>query len=157
MPLSDTEFAAIMKDPKAIVDHIRWLGDEDNSPARRFRAEVNSNGGWSMFIQGHYKQGHCKQGHCNRRIDSLTYSLILRTEGRIFGLCLGKDHHNPQCDQVGPKHMHLWTQQHRDKEAYVPSAITAPARDPVTVWQQFCAAAGIQHQGMMFPPPAMCR
>lgn len=147
MPLSDTEFAAIMQDTKAIVAYIQWLGDEDNSPARHFRAEVDSNGGWPIFVQGHY----------NSRSGGLTYSLILRTEGRIFGLCLGKDHHNPQCNQVGPKHMHRWTEQYRDKEAYVPSAITAPAGDPVTVWQQFCAAAGIQHQDRMSPLPSRLR
>ena len=147
MPLSNTEFAAIMQDTKEIVADIRWLGDEDDSPALGFRAEVGSNGGWSLFVQGHY----------NRRIVSLTYALILRTEGRIFGLCHGKDHHNPQCNQVGPKHMHRWTEQYRDKQAYVPSEITAPAGSPVAVWQQFGAAAGIRHLGRMFPPPVWRR
>lgn len=147
MPLTDTEFAAILQDAKEIAEDIRWLGDEDDSPALGFRAEVGSNGGWSLFVQGHH----------NRRIAKLTYALILRTEGRIYGLCLGNDHHNPQCNQVGPKHMHRWTERYRDKEAYVPSEITASASDPVSVWQQFGAAAGIRHQGRMFSPPAWRR
>ena len=85
MPLSNTEFAAIMQDPKSIAEDILWIGDEDDSPARHFRAEVASNGGWPLFIQGHY----------NQRASRLTYALILRNCGRIYGLCLGNDHHNP--------------------------------------------------------------
>lgn len=147
MPLSDTEFAAIIQDTKTIAQDILWLGDEDNSPAVQFRAEVASNGGWLLFVQGWY----------NRRTSNLTYALILRTEGRISGLCMGKDHHNPQCNQVGQKHMHSWTEQYRDKEAGVPDAISAPATDPREVWRQFCAMVNIRHQGRMSLPPAWHR
>ena len=143
MALSDTEFAAILSDTKWIEGDIIWQEDEDHSPAREFRVQVISNGGWDIFVEGRY----------NRRASKLVYPLTLRTDGRIFGLCMGNDHHNPQCNQVGPKHMHRWTEQYRDKEAYVPSTITASLRDPVTVWQQFCAEAGITHNGRMFPPP----
>ena len=41
---------------------------------------------------------------------TLTYALILKTAGRIYGLDLGKDHHNPQCEQVGEKHKHRWSE-----------------------------------------------
>ena len=143
MPLSDTEFAALMSDTKWIDGDIVWREDEDHSLAREFRVEVASYGGWALFVEGRY----------NRRIGKLVYPLILRTEGRICGLCLGNDHHNPQCNQVGPKHMHWWTEQYRDKEAHVPGAITAPVQDPVAVWQQFCAKIGILHNGKMLPPP----
>ena len=142
MPLSDTEFAAILSDMKWIDGDIVWREDEDHSIAREFRVEVSSNGGWSLFIEGRY----------NRRIGKLVYPLILRTDGRIFGLCMGNEHHNPQCNQVGRKHMHRWTEQYRDKEAYVPGTITASANDPVAVWQQFCVVAGIRHNGWMIPP-----
>ena len=143
MPLSDTEFAAIMSDTKWIEIDIMWRKDEDNSPAREFRVEVNSYGGWPLFVEGRY----------NRRVSKLVYPLILRTDGRIFGLCVGNDHHNPQCNQVGPKHIHRWTERYRDKEAEVPGTITALVHDPVAVWQQFCTEAGIQHNGRMFRPP----
>jgi hypothetical protein len=143
MPLSDTEFAAIMSDRKWIDEDIVWREDEDHSLAREFRVEVSSNGGWPLFVEGRY----------NRRASKLVYPLILRTDGRICGLCMGNDHHNPQCNQVGRKHMHWWTEQYRDKEAYVPHTIIASVHDPVAVWQQFCAEAGIQHNGRMFPPP----
>lgn len=145
MPLSDTEFAAIMSDRKWIDEDIVWREDEDHSLAREFRVEVSSNGGWPLFVEGRY----------NRRASKLVYPLILRTDGRICGLCMGNDHHNPQCNQVGRKHMHWWSERYRDKEAYVPDTIMAPVHDPVAVWQQFCAEAGIQHNGRMCPPPGI--
>jgi hypothetical protein len=54
---------------------------------------------------------------------------------------------------VGERHKHRWTERFRDKEAYVPEDITAPASQPLDVWRQFCAEAGIEHQGRLFPPP----
>jgi hypothetical protein len=66
--------------------------------------------------------------------------LILKTAGRIYGLDLGKEHHNPQCQQVGDKHKHRWTEQFHDKEAYVPDDITATAENPVEVWTEFLCA-----------------
>ena len=116
MPLTDAEFAAIMADKKQISGNIVWNEDEGHSPARVFRAKVESAAGWSLFVQGRY----------NPLAGTLTYALILRTEGRIYGLCMGKDHHNPQCDQVGEKHKHRWSERYRDKEAYIP--MTSPRR-----------------------------
>ena len=142
MPLSNTEFAAIMADHKRIDGDIYWQEDEDHSPARQFRADIYSGGGWSLFIQGRYNRGAAK----------LTYSLILRTDGRIYGLCLGNDHHNPQCNQVGDRHLHRWTERYRDKEAHVAQGITTSVANPVAVWREFCAAAGIVHNGSMYPP-----
>lgn len=90
-----------------------------------------------------------------RLIPALTYVLILKTEGRIYGLDLGKDHHNPQCDPVGETHKHRWSETFRDKEAHVPKDITAPPSEPVAVWRQFCAEAELKHEGKMHHPPAM--
>ena len=86
-------------------------------------------------------------------IGALSYVLILKTAGRVYALDLGKDHHNPQCDHVGEKHKHRWTERFRDKEAYVPPDITADVADPVAVWQQFCAEATITHGGTLRPVP----
>ena len=66
---------------------------------------------------------------------------------------MGKDHHNPQCEQVGDTHKHRWSEQYRDKEAYVPTDVTGAVSDPVAVWKQFCAEARIQHDGSMSSPP----
>jgi hypothetical protein len=68
-----------------------------------FRAEVTSNVGWPLFVRGSY----------NPLARELTYVLILKTTGRIYGLDLGKDHHNPTCQQVGEKHKHHWREQYR--------------------------------------------
>ena len=52
MPLSDTEFAAIMSDTKWIDGDIEWREDEDHSLAREFRVEVTSNGAGPSLSKG---------------------------------------------------------------------------------------------------------
>ena len=142
--LTDAEFGSILGDEeKRIRNDITWAEDEAHSPAWEFRAEVESHQDWPLFVKGRY----------NRHAGTLNYALILKTAGRIYGLDLGKDHHNPQCEQVGDKHKHRWTEQYRDKEAYVPDDVTAPVSDPVAVWEQFCAEAHIRHDGTMKSPP----
>jgi hypothetical protein len=144
MSLTNTDFTSILADTsKQIKGTIRWSEDEDHSPSLEFRAEVQSSAGWPLFICGSY----------NRLAGALTYALILKTEGRIYALDLGKDHHNPECMQVGDKHKHRWSEQFRDKEAYVPEDITAPVTDPVAVWAEFCRQTNIEHQGNMNQPP----
>lgn len=146
MTLTDTEFDAILDDTsKCIEGDIEWQEDEDHSPCVEFRAEIHSDAGWPLFVRGSY----------NALIPALTYVLILKTEGRLYGLDLGKDHHNPQCNQVGEKHKHRWTEQFRDKEAYVPDDITKQASDPQAVWNQFCIEACLTHSGRMYSPPLM--
>lgn len=143
MTLTNTEFETILNDASKRIDKdIAWREDEDHSPCVEFHAEVMSDAGWPLFIRGSY----------NPLIPALSYVMILKTVGRVYGLDLGKDHHNPQCNQVGEKHKHKWTEQFRDKEAYVPNDITEPASDPVAVWQQFCAEANLTHNGTMAVP-----
>ncbi|MCS6997460.1 MAG: hypothetical protein NZ533_11055 [Casimicrobiaceae bacterium] len=144
MALTQAEFEALLSDAtKHIEADIVWQRDEDHSPCWEFRAEVRSDSGWPLFVRGSF----------NPLIPALSYMLILKTEGRIYGLDLGKDHHNPQCNPVGECHKHRWTERFRDKEAYVPDDITASAAQPVDVWRQFCAEARINHQGSMIAPP----
>ena len=144
MTLAKTEYETLLNDlTKRIDGDIVWLEDEDHSPLFEFRAEVQSDAGWPLLIRGSY----------NPLIPALSYVLILKTVGRIYGLDLGKDHHNPQCHQVGEKHKHKWTEQFRDKEAYAPEDITEPASDPVAVWRQFCVEAKLTHNGKMASPP----
>ena len=146
MSLTSIEFASIMEDRSKLIEgNITWVEDEDHSPAWVFRANIESTAGWPLFVQGRY----------NPLARTLTYVLILKTAGRIYGLDLGKDHHNPQCNQIGEKYKHTWSEQHRDKEAYEPDDITAQVSDPVEVWQQFCKEAGIEHDGKLRKPPPM--
>ena len=92
MALTDTEFATILADESKLVHgDVTWKEDEDRSPAMEFRVDIESTNGWPLFVKGRY----------NGAARTLTYALILKTTGRIYGLDLGKDHHNPRCYQVG--------------------------------------------------------
>jgi uncharacterized protein DUF6978 len=142
--LTQAEFEALLTDASKRIDgDIAWSEDEDHSPAVEFRAEVQSDVGYPIFVRGSY----------NTIVQGLTFALIHRGTGRIYALDLGKDHHNPSCTQTGEKHKHSWTETSRDKEAYVPDDITATADDPLTVWSQFCSEARITHNGRLLPPP----
>jgi len=142
--MTQAEFEALLADDtKRIEEDILWLGDEDRSPGLEFRAEVISGPGFPLFIKGWY----------NRDAQTLSYALIHRGVGRIYGLDLGRDHHNPSCVYVGERHKHSWNDVVRDKEAYVPGDITALVNDPVGVWREFCQEAKIDHTGVMHQPP----
>ena len=107
----------------------------DHSPAVEFRADVKSDAGYPIFVRG----------SLNRPAKALGFQVIHRGVGRIYGLCLGKDHHNPTCRFVGETHKHSWSEAHRDKSAYAPEDITASVDDPVQAWKQFCSEARIRH------------
>jgi len=146
--VNQADFEVLLADQtKVIVGDIRWADDEDHSPSVEFRVEVDSETGHPIFIRGSY----------NALAQTLTYALIHRGSGRIYALDLGKDHHNPDCQNVGERHKHRWREPVRDKEAYVPDDLDAPVNDPRLVWEQFCAEASIRHHGEMHPPPATFR
>jgi hypothetical protein len=141
--MNQSEFEAIIKDAtKTIIGDISWSEDEDHSPALEFRIEIQSETGYPIFIKGSY----------NTLVETLSFSLIHRGSGRIYGLDLGKDHHNPACTYVGEKHKHSWNESLRDKQAYVPDDINAEVIDPVSIWEQFCREAKIRHEGVPHSP-----
>src|SRR5262249_20601005 len=134
MGLTALEFQSLLEDRgKYILGDLSWQEDEDHSPSVEFRVEVGSEMGYPLFVRASY----------NAAVKALTYALIHRGVGRVYALDLGKDHHNPTCQNTGEKHKHKYNEQYRDKEAYVPQDITAPVTDPVEVWKQFCAEANI--------------
>lgn len=144
--MNQNEFEALIADTsKVIQGDIGWSEDEDHSPTVEFRVEVRSASGHPLFVKGSYN-GHAQ---------TLSFVLIHRAVGRLYALDLGKDHHNPSCHHVGEKHKHRWNEQLRDKEAYVPTDVTAPASDPVAVWRQFCAEARLAHHGNLQSPPPL--
>ena len=148
MDFSEIECLTLLADlTKAIIGDISWAEDEDHSPAVEFRAEITSQAGYPLFVRGSY----------NSLAQTLTFAIIHASSRRIYALDLGKDHHNPSCQNVGEKHKHRWTDEFRDKDAYVPHDITQPATDPVAVWQEFCSEAKIEHRGIMHTPPAQQR
>lgn len=141
--MNQNEFEAIMKDTtKKIIGDISWSEDEDHSPAIEFRVEIQSEAGYPIFIKGSH----------NPLVGTLSYNIIHRGSGRIYGLDLGKDHHNPSCTYVGDRHKHRWNESLRDKEAYVPDDINDEVSDPVSVWKQFCIEAKIYHEGVLHSP-----
>lgn len=141
--MTQIEFEAIIEDASKRIDgNISWSEDEDHSPAVEFRAEVASGPGYPLFARGSY----------NREARKLSYVLIHRGEGRIYGLCLGIDHHNTTCEYIGDRHKHRWSESLRDKEAYVPSDITAGVSDFSNAWEQFCSEARIIHNGVLHLP-----
>ena len=146
--MTQQEFDAILDDDtKAISKDIIWNEDNDHSPASEFRIEVESALGHPMFVHGSYNPSSGK----------LSYSIIHRSIGRIYGLDLGADHRNPDGDRVSDRHKHRWSDDSRDKVAYGPQDITAPWNRPIEVWEQFCAEAKLRHLGTMCRPQVQGR
>jgi hypothetical protein len=93
--------------------------------------------------------------HVNRLAATISYTLVHCGSGRIYALDVGKEDHNPDCQNTGELHNHRWREQVRDKEAYTPENISAPVSDPVAIWKEFCAEAKIQHAGTMHQTPPL--
>ncbi len=141
--MTEQELRIILEDTtKRIEGDLSWGDDANRSPAREFRVEVLSDADYPITVIGRY----------DSRAGKLSFSFIHRGTGRIYGLDLGVEHHNPTCQMVGDPHKHYWTDEYRDKMAYAAEDITEPWDHPVEVWRQFCAEAGIQHQGRLHPP-----
>src|SRR5258707_1902279 len=128
--MTQVEFDALSADPTRIIEgDITWTEDEDHSLSVEFRRDIYSQPNYPLIVQGSY----------NRVIGKLRYSVIHRGAGRIYGLCMGSDHHNPTCQYVGgDRHLHVWNDVTRDKDAVAADHIVANVDDPVAVWQEFC-------------------
>lgn len=146
MNLTEAEMAAILDDPsKRIEGSIQWTLRNEVGPFAFFQARVESANGWPLFVRGSYNPESLK----------LAYALIHQGYGRrIYGLCLGSSHTNVDRKRIGSPHKHRWTEAD-ELHAYVPPDITAPANDPILVWDQFCAEALIAHNGRLLLPAPM--
>ncbi len=142
MTLSEQEFDAIIADEtKRIENDIVWAPVQNQS-ALDFRAEIDSDAGYPLFLVGRY----------NHYSGKLSYTIIHRIVGRILGLDLGQGHINPDSNAVGETHKNYWKPGYRDKWAYEPQDITHPWNRPVDVWAQFCVEANLEHKGIMRTP-----
>ena len=142
MTLSQKEYDAIINDTsKVIREDISWEG-HINSSRREFRKEIESDEGYPIFLKGWYNSSSGK----------LSFAVIHRSVGRIYGLDLGADHQNPDGKWAGENHKNYWVRGYRDKWAYAPPDITEPWNRPVEAWRQFCAEANLTHSGVMTPP-----
>ena len=94
MTLSQSEYDGIINDhTKTIYGDISWEGLSTGS-ARKFRIDIESFEAYPVFVQG----------WCNFSSGKLSYTIIHRAVGRIYGLDLGADHKNPDGESVGEKH-----------------------------------------------------
>jgi len=129
---------------KVINGDIRWQNDEDHSPTVEFFVSVDCESGYPLRIRGSY----------NAKCQNLGFSMILGGNGRIYGLDIGTDHHNPKQinGNVGKLHKHIWKNAYKDKFAYRPNDIAAGANEVVKAWQEFCVEANITHCGTLEEP-----
>lgn len=93
--MTQDEFEALLHDTsKQINEPISWTENPAHAPTVEFRVSVESEESYPIFVKGSY----------NKLIQALTYVLIHRQFGRIYGLDLGKDHRNPDGQRVGETH-----------------------------------------------------
>ena len=143
--LSETEVGMILEDEsKRVVGDLGWTAQRDHPMWVSFVADIETDAGFSLFIKG----------SLNLAARKLSFALIHRGEARrIYGLCLGTAHSDPEHGRLGDKHKHRWTEQYADKSGYVPEEITAPVAEPIQVWEQFCREAKITHHGRLSAAP----
>lgn len=142
--LTQAEFEALIADTsKRVEGDISWSEDEDHSPTVEFKAKIESEPGYALFVKGSF----------NALSHNVSFTIFHSSIGRIYALDIGKDHRNPNGKLVGEKHKHRWNEKYRDKEAYFPTDITSSPSDPVAVWAQFCEEAKMTHAGIMHRPP----
>lgn len=142
--LTDLEFARIMEGPKVISGDIIWAWRDQTLSAYAFRADIYIGETSPIFVNGHFKLP----------ARSLSYSIIHRTEGRIYSLDMGHPHGNLHDKaRQGPLHKHIWSEEDENAEnVYVPTDITASVAEPAKAWYEFCAEANINHDGAMLMP-----
>ncbi len=142
MTLTKQEYDAIIaSETKRIEGDISW-GSDRNPSAVIFRVDIESDEGYPLSLQGWY----------NPYSGKLSFTIIYRGVGRIYGLDLGAAHINPDGASVGETHKNYWDPGFRDKWAYEPEEITHCWRRPVEVWAQFCAEAKLEQRGILHPP-----
>ena len=91
MALSQLEYDAIVaNETKRIQGDMFWRSSQ-NPLATMFRHDIDSNEGFPLFLQGWY----------NPYSGKLSYAIIYRGVGRIYGLDLGAEHINPDGRAVG--------------------------------------------------------
>lgn len=141
--ITDAEFQAIIQDTsKRIENDIEWRDDEDHSLAQEFRVPVMTDNEDQLHLNG----------WCNPFSGKLSFTLIREGTGRIYALDLGGRHKNPDGTRISHTHKHYWTDDAKDKRAYIPDDITADIHQPTEVWEQFCKEANIRHDGSFTAP-----
>lgn len=103
----------------------------------------------------------CEEDYALRMIGALTertgycrYNLFLGTQP-IRMLHIGQQHHNPDCERVGPPHRHRWTDGHGQRWAYVPGDFDSS--ELRRAFEGFAVERGIELRGGLVAPVIQMR
>ena len=141
--ISEEELEALLIDErKWIATDLEWRADKGRVVSFYFRVPLASDHGYPLEVFGRWNQSGRK----------LSYLLLYNGVGRVYALDLGFGHRNPGGELLGSPHKHRWTAEFGDRQAYMPSDITAQWYEPVRAWEQFCAEARIVHLGRLDEP-----
>ena len=134
----------IMDNSKEILGDIKWENDHNHLGSFIFGKEITSKLEYPIYIKGSF----------NFKRKTLSFSIIHREVGRIYGLDMGQTHRNRATGKKsGRIHKHTWTDLYKDQFTYVPSDITEPFHNVTGVWRQFCLEARIIHMGRVLGLP----
>ncbi len=142
--MTEAEISALLADTtKRIEGDIEWQVDKPSPHVAYFRASVLSEEiDVPLFVKVTY----------NRILRKTSMALFSQTDGRLFGIDVGKDHYNRKQGLVGD-HRHRWRQGTRDRIADAFEVSAEIKEDPVKLWRLFCQEANIRHDGTLLPIP----
>lgn len=145
MTFSEKDFQIlIMDNSKEILGDITWEEDRNHQGSLIFVTEIQSNLNYPIYLTASF----------NFKRGTLSFSIIHKDVGRIYGLDMGQTHRNRATGKkTGRVHKHRWTDLYKIQDAYVPSDITKPYNDVIGVWQEFCLESKIIHNGKMLGLP----
>jgi len=102
--IDEASISGILEMPKHIEDDITWTHKQKDW--LEFRTRIECDADCTLWLVGSYN-------HC---LDAYSYSFLANGQ-RLRGLDVGKDHHNPTCEDVGSPHVNYWTDPHEAKMA----------------------------------------
>ncbi len=137
--LTEAEAERIVALPKRITGQNQWEERDDHNWYTEMEIEANEQ--LPLRLYGRY----------NPRTGNYTFIFFC---GRLNlrRLDIGKRHHNPDCQNVGTRHKHTWTDRYRDKWAYEPPEM----QDIETIreaFTKFLAECHITLEGRFIEPP----
>lgn len=141
LTLTGDQADEVMARPKRLVGSIRWVETFGHHDLYEFRAQIDMDPPARIFLQG----------SANQRIGTFSF-VVVCNDTRIRALDIGKNHRNPDGQRVGDKHKHRWTDEHVDRDAYVPQDITTGAPIDV-VFREFLTECNIEFDGVFPRPP----
>lgn len=145
MTFSEAEFQILIADTsKEILGDITWKKDKTHQGSFIFGTEIISNVKYPIYLKASF----------NYNRGTLSFSIIYKEVGRIYGLDMGQNHKNKATGKkIGRVHKHRWTDLYKDQDAYAPDDITKPYDDVIGVWREFCLESKIIHKGKMLGLP----